>query len=251
MDDDEADRLYREYPHIGKSSETYCPTCGKDGKFNWRGITYICDCAQQLQLYKLYLSSGIGAPYQRLGWKDYQGDPELVQVLRKYVEDHEQYIASGEGLFFQGPVGTGKTMLATLVLKDLLKEGYSVYAKTFSQAIDMFTAGWYDDEERKYFHKKFVASQILLLDDIGREHKTRLSESTFDSILRTRVQEGRPTLITTNMTIDEMESGYGAGILSLLKECSLHHIFTGPDFRPKVHERKQQEKQAGERRPIY
>lgn len=251
LDDDEADRLYREYPHIGKSAESYCPTCHKSGQFLWKGQAYLCPCDHQLQLYKLYLSSGIGARYHRLRWEDYHGDPEIVDRLKKFVVDHEHHITMGEGLFFQGPLGTGKTMLATLVLKEFLKKGYSVYAKTFEQALRMFTAGWYSEDDRKYFHKKFVTSQVLLLDEIGREHKTKLTEATFDSILRTRVHESRPTFITTNMTIEDMESTYGSSALSLLKECSLYHLFDGADFRPQAHERNQEEKLAGETRPIF
>ena len=72
------------------------------------------------------------------------------------------------------------------------------------------------------------------LDDIGKELRgTRLSlaETTFDAILRQRIQAGRTTLITTNMTPADLEDGYGAAILSLVREKSLELIFDGTDYR--------------------
>lgn len=250
LPDDEADRLYRRYPYIGQDSETYCPTCEKRGTIQWKGQTWRCDCHHQLQLYKHYLAAGIGVTYQRLEWTDFEGCDEIVAKLAEYLQHHQRYVARGVGLFFSGSVGTGKTMLANLVLKWFVKYGYTCFATTFAQTIELMTAGWSSPEDKMYFRKKFVDSQVLLLDDVGREHRTKLSEATFDSILRTRVQEGRPTFITTNMNAAELESGYGSGVLSLLKEASMYCEFTGDDFRPKSQQRTVDEVKAGLTRPI-
>ena len=45
-----------------------------------------------------------------------------------------------------------------------------------------------------------------------------LGPTTFDYILRTRVCEGRPTILTTNMTAADVKTGYGAAVLPLLDE---------------------------------
>lgn len=250
LPDEEADRLYKRYPNLGKSSEDYCPTCHKKGSYRWRGQEWKCDCHHQLQLYKHYLAAGIGVTYQRLEWIDVQGRDDIVGPLAKYLTNHVDYVGRGVGLFFTGTVGTGKTLLTTLCLKTLVKFGYSCFATTFAQTIDMLTAGWHSPEEKLYFRKKFVDSQVLLLDDVGREMRTKLSESTFDSILRTRVQEGRPTFVTTNMTSSEIESGYGSGVLSLLMESSISWEFSGDDFRPQAQMRTLEEIRKGETRPI-
>jgi DNA replication protein DnaC len=250
LPDDEAERLYRRYPYIGEDSESYCPTCEKRGTIQWKGKTWKCDCHHQLQLYKHYLAAGIGVTYQRLEWQDIEGNDKIIEDISKYLEKHQQYVNRGVGLFFSGPVGTGKTMLANLVLKWFVKYGYTCFATTFAQTIDYLTAGWSSPEDKVYFRRKFVESQVLLLDDVGREHRTKLSDTTFDSILRTRVQEGRPTIITTNMNFAEIQSGYGAAVLSLLKESSISFEFEGEDFRPKSQQRTVDEVRAGLTRPI-
>lgn len=250
LTDDESIRLYKRYPYIGQDAESYCPTCDKVGTIQWRGQTWRCDCHHQLQLYKHYLAAGIGVTYQRLEWPDFEGCDEIVEHLADYIHNHQRYVNRGIGLFFTGTVGTGKTMLANLVLKGFVKDGYTCFATTFAQTIDLFTAGWHSPEDKLYFRKKFVDSQVLLLDDVGREQRTKLSDSTFDSILRTRVQEGRPTFLTTNMSAAELESGYGSAVLSLLKEASIYYEFTGEDFRPKSQQRTVDEVKAGLTRPI-
>ena len=67
------------------------------------------------------LLAGIGELYQRLDWDHYEGDPEVVKTLQDYVRGHEDYIDQGLGLLFTGKRGIGKTMLATLVLKELIR----------------------------------------------------------------------------------------------------------------------------------
>lgn len=250
LSDSEASRIYERYPYIGQDSESYCPTCDKRGTFVWKGKTWKCDCHHQLQLYKHYLAAGIGNPYQRLEWTDFEGCDEIVAKLAGYLQNHQRYVARGVGLFFTGPRGTGKTMLATLILKSFVKYGYTCFSTTFSQAIDLFTAGFTSSDDKIYFRKKFVDSQVLLLDDIGREKRSKLSETTLESVLRTRVQEGRPTFITTNMSAAELETGYGAAVLSLLKEVSLYYEFSGDDFRSKARERNEDEITGIVTRPI-
>ena len=207
----------------------------------------------QRQLHKHYLNAGIGTTYQRLDFPDYDGDKEVLSALLRYIEGYERYAARGIGLLLTGSYGTGKTLLANLILKEFVKQGYRVFATTFAQTIDMLTAGWKSNDHRRYFQRRFVDSEILLLDDVGRElrSKSNLTESTFDTILRTRVQEGRPTFITTNMSPEELGDGYGSAVLSLLKEHSIVCEMTGEDFRPLSNTRTLKEIREGETRPIF
>lgn len=253
LSDDEAERLYKHHPHLGRSYQTYCPTCSKTGHYFWRGKDVECDCEYQLQLHKWYLASGIGVTYQRLDFDDYQGPTNAFDGITKYLELREQFLTRGMGMYLVGSYGTGKTMLANLVLKELVKDGFSCWATTFAQTVEMFTAGWSDKSEKEYFQRKFIQSRVLLLDDVGRElrgTKIALAETTFDAILRQRVQAGRTTFITTNMTPEDLEQGYGSAILSLIREKSLEQVFAGNDFRADANNREIAEVLKGEVRPI-
>lgn len=253
LSESDAARLYVAHPKVKPSPEIYCPTCGKTGSYFWDGQNHECDCELQLQLHKHYLSAGIGVLYQRLSWRDYEGDPDVNEMVQRYLANHAKYIERGTGMLFMGDVGRGKTLAATLLLKDLIQLGYRCYSVTFASMVEMFTAGWRDKEEQQHFQRKIRMSDVLLLDDLGREFRNRskLSETTFDDVLRSRTQAGRPTLITTNMDQAELLEGYGAGALSLLSENSLAHTFRGTDYRPQANNRVLDEVDAGITRPIF
>lgn len=253
LEDWQAEYLYKHNPGLGRNPRTYCPTCLKKGTYRWRGIEYECDCYAQLNLHKHYLWAGIGLPFQRLDWDDYHGDPDALKLARRYVD--ERFASHSMGLIFLGDFGTGKTMLAHLILKELVKAGMRCYSTTFDTMIGKYTGGWRDAEEREVFVEQVIDSEVLLLDDIGKTMRASAAarnfhESTFDEILRPRVSGGRPTIITTNMDEDGIKDGYGAGILSLVRRNSIAHTFTGEDYGSIAQNRAADEMLIGEIRPI-
>lgn len=252
LTDEEAARVYAQHPEVKADPAIYCPTCQTSKTYFWRGEEHECDCQYQLQLLKWYVHSGVGAHYQRLAFDDYDGDPVAKAWVDKYLDTHERMIHKGFGFLFWGDFGTGKTLLLMLLVKELIKYGYSCFCTTFAGMIELFTAGWNSAQEKKYFHERMKGSEILFIDDVGRALKTKnnLAESTFDDILRSRIQAGRPTFLTTNMSPPELMEGYGGAVFSLLQEVSIAHQFTGSDQRPSVVLKKLAELEAGETRPI-
>lgn len=251
LSDEESERITAENPHINIDPEKYCPTCHKRGTYVWQGKSVTCNCAQQLQLHKHYLAAGIGLPYQRLDWADYDEhrDEVLWSQLGKYLGDAEHHINLGTGLFFSGDHGLGKTLLVTLILKEFVKSGYQCFATTFEAAVQMFAAGFNDDDKMTYFQRKVIQSRVLLLDDLDKVLKG-LGQSTLDSVLRQRVQKGRVTFITTNTLLAGLEV-YGSAVLSLLQENSICYEFAGTDFRSQARSRTKAEKDLSETRPIF
>ena len=205
-----------------------------------------------LSLHKHYLHAGIGIVYQRLSWDDFEGSDSLRTMAEAYLKKASGYVNNGVSIILYGDLGVGKTMALTLLLKDLVKAGYDCYSTTFTSMIDMFTAGWKSREDQKLYQRRVTQSQILLLDDLGKEMKTstKLSESTFDSLLRTRVQNARPIFLTTNMTLEDMKAGYGNAVFSLMQENAIMLSVAGDDFRPKARQRSLAELSRGETRPI-
>ena len=250
LPDSELQRLLVKFPELRADPEDYCPTCNKKGTYRWNGEEHTCDCATQLMLYKKYLSSGIGKQYQRLDWDDV--DPELdpqLQPIYKFLSDPEKYIRRGIGVYLWGPPGAGKTMIATLILKDLIRKGHAGFSATMAGMVESFTAGWGGNtDEKSWFTGKFLSSQILVLDELRRDN--RLAESTFDHILRTRVNEGRPTIITTNLTPGELESGYGSSILSLIVQQSIEVNLNRQNYRPEAHDNVMNEIDRDEIKPL-
>ena len=244
LTDDEGDYLESRVPNYERINKIGCPTC----------TDHSCgECKTQLQLYKHYLNAGIGLNYQRLNWDDYQGDEQALQLAQGYLIRHREMVKGGMGLMYYGTWGTGKTLLTALMAKELVKLGYSVYFATFTQMVDEFTRGWGSNEDKARFEAKVVKSDIFFLDDVGKEFRSKnnLSEATFDHVLRQRALDNRPTFMTTNMTIEELNVGYGSAIFSLLKERVIIHNMVGEDYRTMARDRTLNEITNGVQRKIY
>lgn len=236
--DEDLQRLGRENPDVVFDYEKFCPTCRKQNgcTYRWRGQVHRCDCQQQLHLHLHYLNAGIGATYQRLDWDDYHGATPIDELAGRYVDNHEAYFQLGIGLWLPGDFGTGKTMVANLMLKEFVRRGYTCFATTFKDTLERMTDGWHDPADKRMFARRFEQSKVLLLDDVGGEFATRLSEPTFEGLVRTRTQHARPTFVTTNLSEDYLLKGYGAAAVSLLKEKSIVQEFSGTDYRPMAHQ---------------
>lgn len=258
----ESDRLKAKYPGLSSSPDRDCLTCGGKGEFTWYAPgsrtetgTYACNCADQWVLHRVLLSANIQVAYQRLGWADLTGVPEsaLTAVL-DYMDGADAFVRAGVGLILHGTHGTGKTTLSSLVLRNLISRGYDGYFTTFSEMIDTYTGAWNDKDEKTWFHRRVKNAGVLVLDDVGREYQGRkssgLPESTFDEVLRHRVSSGKPTLITTNKTLDALAEGYGSGVMSLLRECAIEYGFRGDDFRDTQLSRHVTEIRSGLTRPV-
>jgi len=236
ISEEDGEYLERSVPDYKKFVAYGCPTCRGKGTFLTPNGEVECDCAEQLMLYKHYTNANIGLNYQRLSWEDYTGSDAAKAAMVDYLDHYDGMLNEGFGALFTGGPGLGKTLLSSLIGKELVKLGYTVFFATFAEMTTLLTKGWGNEEARSFFEKKVVRSDVFILDDVGKElrTKTNLAESTFDYVLRSRVANCRPVFITTNLTLPEMSQGYGSALFSLLQEKSLVVNIQGEDFRRKA-----------------
>lgn len=250
-------RLEEKYPDMSMSTAN-CVTCGGAGTFRWlfegEPAEYQCNCEEQLYLHQWLLNSGIDKNYQRLGWDDAEAvEPSALETVLDYVEKIGPRASRGIGLVMHGAArGTGKSLLATLLLKMLIADGYDGFFVTFQSLLDLFTSTWKSNEEKRWFEARICNAGVLVIDDMAREYAGRLgiAAALVDHVLRTRVAAQRPTIITTNKSLDELGELYSVNALSLLQGCSISVEFTGSDYRPKHLERLLDEADRGLTRPI-
>lgn len=244
LSQDDAEQLYAIYPDLPHSHNEGCPSCGKnlgamvDGEVEIGGEVWQCNCHDQLQRHKHYLDSGIGLTYQLLDWSDFHGDQNALGSVADYLHDLSSNVESGKGFMLGGTgYGTGKTMLAALALKSCVWHGYRCYMTTFADMLSSMKAGWKDAQYAKWYKNKVDSAQVLLVDDLGKElmpgagFNNDFAKQVFDSMLRTRTQQGRPTFITTNLNPQQLMSTYGPAVWSLLNERFDVISVGGEDYR--------------------
>ncbi len=237
-----------------------CVTCHGKKVFTWRDdqgnpAVYDCPCADQYLLARWLMNSGIMLNYARLGWSDliHLSDDTIAGVM-DYFEHREAYISAGIGLILHGETrGTGKTMLAMLLLKQMLAEGIGVYATTFSDMIDSFASGWQEREQSRWFSRTVRSAPVLYIDDLGRERNKGIGsvgENMLETVTRSRVASNQPTIITTNYSPEDIHKGYGGHTMSLISERSMMVEVKGKDLRPEVRQRTLDEVRQGLTRPV-
>lgn len=239
-------RLRQQNPDLWLDPDTKCLTCKKQGKY----LTVLpdgtqdivsCDCTQQWALYLFLLNAGIGIRYQRLGWQHARRGvaPYVLTRVEDYLANADAYASNGLGMtFWSSSRGSGKTMMATLILKNLLDRGYDGYFCLFNQLLNLHTAGWRDAEARRWFEYRVTNAAALVIDDMGKENANRadMTNALVDEILRTRIAHARPTFVTTNLDMSEMKKRYYSDAVELFTECNELVEMAGESYRPKVQE---------------
>lgn len=220
-----------------------CVTCHGRGTFRWydqdgQVVEYDCPCYNQDNAYYRLMYCGVTPAYQRLGWNDFIDiQPEVLTVITGYLDNLPWYLDSGIGLILHGPRGSGKSMMANLLIKEMIKEGVDCYVTSFNDLIEEFTDGWKDREKSRYFDSRIRNAGVLLIDDLGREHNrgpNSVGEKILESVTRHRVNTLKPTLITTNLTQEEIAKGYGGHTIGLLMERAIFCPMVGPNRREDV-----------------
>lgn len=219
-----------------------CTSCGGTGYVG----AVMCDCLRELcrQEQKKELSQLLGAGREsferfRLDYYPDEIDPALgvsprtlMQcVLRSAQQYARTFSRAGGSVLMLGATGLGKTYLSACIARTVSDRGFSV---TYESAIRVFA----DFEAEKFGQrtetdqtKRYFACDLLILDDLGTEMTTQFTVSALYQIVNTRLQDGRATIISTNLPAQELERRYGAQTASRLLGTYELYQFRGNDIR--------------------
>lgn len=209
-------------------------------------------------------------PKARLGWTlaDCTDAPKkALEGLRRWldgVSEGKVILASGQphcgrGVLLYGQPGRGKTTLALAAIQDMLLEFplsafapsengvlvRPVYFATFNDILDLkgqTMSGADDLEEENRLYDGMLGKcrddayniRVLIVDDVGKEHASLSGwqKSMLHHLLRTRFNNGLPTIVTTNIERDDWADVYGDATGSFVKEAFIYlTVDTDRDLR--------------------
>ena len=138
------------------------------------------------------------------GWtfdKD-NGKNSVMKLAKDYVNKWADVLSNNVGLLLWGNVGTGKTFFAACIANALVEQHISVRMTNFSTILnDLFA----ETDKNKYL-ERLNDHNLLIIDDLGIERGTEYALEQVYNIIDTRYKSGKPLIITTNLTLEELKN---------------------------------------------
>ena len=226
-----------------------CPLCRDSG---WQGGR-MCRCLQQLcaqeQIKELSKLLDLGeqsfdtfsmdyyspAPDPQHGISPRENMDMNCSVCWNYATKFGR--TSTKNLLLSGPPGLGKTFLSACIARTVSENGFSVVYDTAVNVFEQFETRRFrrdsaDGLDARDETRRYLSCDLLILDYLGREMTTRLTQSSLYELVNTRLVAGRQTVISTNLSLEELEQRYDPPILSRLKGEYEFLGFFGADIRP-------------------
>lgn len=220
-----------------------CPKCSDTGSHGG----YYCECYKQLVRETAAEQLGVSEKLKKCSFDTFRLDcyPDVrdeilgvsqrgqmqtvFEFCREYAKDFSRL--SG-GLIMLGRTGLGKTHLSLAIAGVVLDKGYNVYYNSVQNIMDnlqkaQFGRGEYVED----ISDELYESDLLILDDLGAEFSTQFTVAQLYNIINNRMNNAKPVIISTNLTIREIEEKYSQRIASRIIGSSLPLQFCGRDVR--------------------
>lgn len=201
---------------------------------------------------KWLLFYGVPNRYIEASLENYKGNNNVVNACRSSVGD--------DGIMLSGNTGCGKTHLAIAMLRQVVDEkltplrlpGQPPVNKSPIRAefitvpklllnlrasfggkgkISSHNGDEIDASESEIIDH-YSCCDFLVLDDLGAEKTTDFALSSLYILIDNRVNELRPTIVTTNLSLAEIEAKMDGRIASRLSGMKIISI-SMPDYRKK------------------
>lgn len=218
-----------------------CAKCGDKGYVGGK----ICDCIKELAKSLTVNEMSKNLPIESCTFENFSLDyyssessekgvspkkrmTKLLKLCREYVIKFDP--EKSESLLFMGSSGLGKTHLSLAIVSELIDKGYNVI---YGSAYNLFSA-----MESEHFNNRSdetynsaVSCDLLVIDDLGSEFVSPYIQTLLYNIINTRLLASRPTVISTNLGMAEIENRYTPRVSSRLVGCYNANKFLGNDIR--------------------
>ena len=221
------------------------PICAHCGGLGYVGSS-MCECLRELcrqeQKKEISVLTGGKESFQqfRLDYYSDYVDPKYGASPRMIMDrnfrtcrSYAQNFAMNSGnLLFIGGTGLGKTFLSACIARAVADKGFSVVYETAAHLFSKLEQARFNGtEENRREAEKFTACDLLIVDDLGTEMPGQFVTAALYSLVNDRILSGKPMIVSTNLTMEDMQKRYSPQIASRLRGSFERVAFVGEDIR--------------------
>ena len=215
-----------------------CPECSDTGFVGER----MCKCMRRELIMEGFRSSGIGNLIEKQSFDNfdlnyYMSSKENYEMMKHNLEEAkkiaEEFGKEPRNVFLSGNTGLGKTHLSTAMAKRIIERGFDVLYESAQNIIsdfeyDRFKTGRGDSGSHA---EKYLVCELLIIDDLGAEVSNQFTVACIYNIINTRINRGLSTIISSNLTPEQLRARYDDRITSRLLGEFIWMAFDGTDIR--------------------
>jgi DNA replication protein DnaC len=157
--------------------------------------------------------------------------PQEIASIHGALNTSEEFAKNLQGwLLLEGSYGCGKTHLAAAIANNAVHRGVPTLFITVPDLLDFLRFSFNDPETSLESRFEDIRNaDLLVMDDFGTQNATPWAQEKLFQIINYRYINKLPTVITTNLILDEIESR----IRSRLQDADFvkYIRITAPDYR--------------------
>ena len=197
-------------------------------------LTALLNLTDEQDFDRLRLDVYSDQPWQGRNRSPRENMSRVVQVCEGYARQFPRYPL--KNLLLSGGTGLGKTFLSGCIAREVASRGYSV---VYDTAINLFAAfetrrftrDAGEERQARDVTRRYLGCDLLILDDLGSELTTPLSQSTLYEVVNSRLQGERHTIISTNLSQEDIAARYTPQLVSRVGGLYQELTFYGDDLR--------------------
>lgn len=234
------DELFSRMAKLGIDTDSFSPqfSCKKCSDTGFiRGKK--CDCLKEHEKKLALAALGTKLPIGSTGFENFstlvypeecrEQMTDIFEFCKAYADSFN--FRSGS-ILMTGNTGLGKTHLSLAIVKSAIEKGFSpAYGSAQNFLAKIESEHFSRTDDRSDTLDTLLECQLLVLDDLGTEFSSPFINSTIYCIINTRLLASRPTIISTNLGLEELKKRYGDRIISRIMGSYDILKFEGRDIR--------------------
>ncbi len=205
---------------------TKCPTCSKE-RWDAEAAKKAEEAkAESIALWQRKLGwAGIPDRFHERTLASYKATTDeqrtALSFAQEYADGFDAVSQTGRSAVFVGKPGTGKTHLAVGIALDVMGQwNGSALFTTAMRALRRVKGTWArgSEESETQAIEALVFPDLLILDEVGVQFGSDTEKMILFDILNERYERRKPTILLSNLTVDEVKGYLGERIFDRMRE---------------------------------